>query len=237
MEILKRIVLAIVVLPVSFVVIWFLTAFLCAFFTCVAETAHLDFSELFHDPTNFVQKAQGAWQDAEAQYAKDPAAYTQTWSDAAQLSLKKHFDLEQLYQTRHPDGVQTIATIYATLGAIIFFLSCLAYQLYLSLLTSRRIITVPLVFSYLFLIPFPILYLIVIYICIAIVRTASAPGQQLTNVTQFHANYDIEVIAGVALVVFIFAGYFSYRLTGWDGLPWCKNPLPVQPQSRAKRKP
>jgi hypothetical protein len=158
----------------------------------------------------------------QSQYATDPAFFSKT-GDAFQVSIKKH-----------ATTVENLAAIYAAVGALIFFLSCLGNTMYVSLLTSRRIITVPLVFSYSFIISLALIYVVVDYLCLAVVRTASVPGAQVKNVADFHTDYDVDVIAGTTLVALIFAIYFSYRLIRWDGLPWCRNPLPVQPRSRAK---
>jgi len=225
-SVLKRLLLGILVLPLSFVILFFLTGALIFFVITVIDFMHLNTSQLLHNPTDFLASLQAGWQDVEAQYAKDSKAFMQSVWETAQISHKKHLST-----------VEVATAIYAGLGALVFFLSCFGDAIYLFLLPSRRIITVPILFTYFFIITVAILYVIALNVCLAVVRTSSVPGATAQNVADFYAHYENYVVEGSAALALIIAVYYSYRLARWDGLPWCRNPLPVTPQRRSRPKP
>jgi hypothetical protein len=220
----KRILTAIVVFPVSFVIVSLLTYFLVTFVAGVFYIQHINVLDSFTNPPGFAQDIQDAAQKAETDYYQNPQAFENTTSDAMQGFLKLH-----------GADLRAFAVIFALVAAIIFFLSCLADKLYVALLISRRIVTVPLIFGYGFLVAGGLIYFATTFICVMIAQAASVPEKRIEAVAQFHKDYDGMVALGVMIAAVLVAIYLSYRLTRWDGLPWCSAPRPVQSPHRSRR--
>ena len=203
---LKRLLTAIVVFPVSFIVVGLLTPVLIDMVRGPIQGTHFNFSGVTWSFQAFVDAAN-------------------TLGSTIQSCL--HFSLKDI------SIKQSFVLVFALVGAVIFFLSYLSEHLYVMLLPCRRFITMPLVFGHAFLIFGPLLNLGTRYVVDAGVQ-ATAPDHVAEALTDFHAQRDSTINVIVLIATALLAFFITFRLIRWDGLPWCRAPLPVSKPHRTR---
>jgi len=204
----KRLLTTLVVFPMSFIIVALLTLILIDIAGGLSPTVQFNFSTINWAPAVVVNSVLNLMSD---------------------LMACVHFSLQEIPR----EHIFVVA--FALVGAVIFSLSCVSEHLHVMLLDYRRFFTMPLLFAYAFLILGTLINFAADYIGGNISLMASSAEQKATAIAQYHTDYDSTMHPIVLALTVLAALYLTIRLTRWDGLPWCRAPLPVRVPHQSRR--